>query len=151
MNIPELTKKHLEAGKFLQVATSKDNRPWVCTVFYVSDDEYNVYWVSEESRRHSKELVENSHAAAAVNLKGRSEDPAIGLQMEGVVSIVEDDEQKNAVVKLFMDRNGSKQDWADKVLSGEGGRRIYKLAPSMFAVFDTQSIQGDPLVEWRLS
>lgn len=148
MNISELIKKDLQVGRVLQVATAKNNQPWICTVFYVSDDNYAVYWVSEDTRRHSQELAGSPKAAAAVCLKGRPEDPPVGLQMEGLVSIVDDADQKKLVLDLFMQRNGSTQDWVDKVLASDGGRKIYKLQPSFFAIFDP-SIEGGPRIEWQ--
>jgi hypothetical protein len=120
--------------------------PWVCTVFYVSDSDLNVYWVSKASRRHSSELHENPQAAGAVCI---SERPLIGLQMQGAVSIVASDAQKSKVVDLFKQQQGSTQEWANKVLAGEGGRAIYVLRPEFFAVFDTESLHGDPRAKWR--
>jgi uncharacterized protein YhbP (UPF0306 family) len=72
----------------MQLATTRENQPWICTLYYVCDDDQRIYWLSYPTRRHSQELAENSHAAVAIAIK--LEQPVIGLQIEGKVSVVTD-------------------------------------------------------------
>ena len=62
-NHKELYRAYLDDVKLMQLATSRDHRPWLCNVWYVMDDEDNVYWISRETRRHSEDIAHNPHAA----------------------------------------------------------------------------------------
>ncbi|MEO0392442.1 MAG: pyridoxamine 5'-phosphate oxidase family protein [Pseudomonadota bacterium] len=53
--------------KLMQLATSRENRPWLCNVWYVMDDDDQIYWISRPSRRHSLEIADNIYVAATIH------------------------------------------------------------------------------------
>ena len=58
---------YLQEAKMMQLATvGADGRPWVCNVWFAVDKDLNVYWFSATTRRHSKEILQNSHVAVAM-------------------------------------------------------------------------------------
>src|SRR5690606_14682804 len=83
----------------MQLATVAGNQPWVCTVYFVADDELNLYWLSWPTRRHSKELMGNSKVAAAIAIK--QDQPIIGVQIEGIAEEVEDAGVVESVVQKY--------------------------------------------------
>lgn len=46
MNIYQLIKDYLTEAKLMQLVTSVDGQPWVCSVWFATDDELNIYWFS---------------------------------------------------------------------------------------------------------
>ncbi|MES2971687.1 MAG: pyridoxamine 5'-phosphate oxidase family protein [Patescibacteria group bacterium] len=59
-DLKQLLKKYLASTNVMQLATSVDGRPWACTVHFYADDNFNLYWISTEARRHSQEIHLNS-------------------------------------------------------------------------------------------
>lgn len=63
----------------MQLATSLDNQPWVCNVWFAADTKLNIYWFSSITRRHSDEVTKNQKVAGAIVLPQSPEDPSRGL------------------------------------------------------------------------
>lgn len=85
MDVKKLVEEYLQEAKLMQVATVRDNKPWVCTVWYVHDEDWNLYFISRRSRRHSLELKDNPKVAGAIvtpHTKGSGE-KVRGLQFAG--------------------------------------------------------------------
>ena len=40
-----------------------NNKPWLCNVWYVMDNDNNIYFMSRETRRHSKEIEQNPNVS----------------------------------------------------------------------------------------
>ncbi|MBI2414593.1 pyridoxamine 5'-phosphate oxidase family protein [candidate division WWE3 bacterium] len=66
--IKDLITKYLEEARLMQVATSINNQPWACSVYFVFDNDFNLYWISTPKRRHSLEIKENSKVAGTIVL-----------------------------------------------------------------------------------
>ena len=60
-------KKIIAEHLYMTVATSSvDGEPWISPVFYASDDQYNLFWVSNKGARHSKYIRANSRVAIVI-------------------------------------------------------------------------------------
>ena len=66
MNPKDILKEFLSANKLMQLATVGENGPWICNVYFVADEEGNLYWTSARSRQHSKEIQSNQKVAATI-------------------------------------------------------------------------------------
>jgi nitroimidazol reductase NimA-like FMN-containing flavoprotein (pyridoxamine 5'-phosphate oxidase superfamily) len=60
VNVREKIKQVLEQGYILSLGTYDENGPWVADVRYISDDDFNIYWMSDPKFRHS-EAIEKIH------------------------------------------------------------------------------------------
>lgn len=80
-----LIEQYLGEAKLMSIATSKGNRPWVASVWYVHDKDWNLYFISRKSTRHSIELKGNSHVAGTITKPHTigSGEKVRGLQFEG--------------------------------------------------------------------
>jgi uncharacterized protein YhbP (UPF0306 family) len=67
MNPKDIYPDILKDIKLMQLASVRDNKPWMCNVWYVMDEDHNVYWISRETRRHSLEIKDNPHVAATMH------------------------------------------------------------------------------------
>lgn len=62
----DLIKEYLDSKKDMQLATVANGKPWICTVYFVYDDDFNLYWTSGRSRQHSLEILKDSNAAVTI-------------------------------------------------------------------------------------
>lgn len=84
-------KRFLNEQKLMAIATSsKDKGMWIANVYYAIDKDFNFYFVSEPSTRHSQDIHENEDVAIAIarfapdNLSDR-----IGVQLSGKAEKIE--------------------------------------------------------------
>ena len=148
METSEYILQYLRDAKIMQLATVKDNKPWICTVHYVADEMANIYWLSLPSRRHSQEIAQNSYTAAAIAVK--VDMPVIGIQAEGTTEIVTDIDEITAVMDIYIQRHGTGKSFVDRVVQGIDNHKLYKLTPKHFQLFDEQNFPKQPPKAWVL-
>ena len=79
----------LEAHNTLTLATCTDGKPWAASLFFASDADLKLYFVSDTRTRHARDLEAGSDAVVTVNVDcGRWTDVK-GLQIEGQVNVLE--------------------------------------------------------------
>lgn len=137
-----ITKQYLQGdAKTLQLATVRGGKPWIATVYFVVDDELNIYWLSWPERRHSREIAENSAVAGAVVIK--ADQPVIGVQLAGVVSEVTDDKTIESVMKLYVAKYDQGHKFREAVAAGTNKHHMYKLTPREILLFDEVTYPSD--------
>lgn len=84
--IKKLIDEYLSVSRLLNLATVHNSKPWIATAWYVSDSNWNLYFHSQKTRRHSIELKDNPYVAGAVVVppypQNRGE-KVRGLQFDG--------------------------------------------------------------------
>lgn len=97
--------KYLEEARMMQLATARDNQPWVCNVWTAVDKDLNIYWISASTRRHSEEIKDNEHVAASFCLVREPSETARGaLQLEGTAHEVKNALEIAKALKLYVAR-----------------------------------------------
>lgn len=81
----------------LTLATGRDGAPWAATVFYASDGEFNLYFVSDRRTRHAQDMVANPRVALAINADPDNWNDVRGLQIEGEAAQVAGVERAKAL------------------------------------------------------
>lgn len=147
MNVGDLVKKYLSQGSLMQIATLNGDQPWICTVYYVPDEDLNLYWLSLPTRRHSQDIVGHNKVAAAIAIK--HDKPVIGIQAEGTAAEVKDPETIAQVMKLYVDKYNTGKDFYNNFVSGKNQHRLYKLQPTSFVLFDEVAFKEDTRKEWH--
>lgn len=145
MDIKQLAKDRIKDMYVMQLATSHDDKPWICNVHFWADDDLNLYWMSVPNCRHSEEIATNGRAAAAFAV--HVEAPVVGVQIEG------DAEQlffadHQAVLRKYAKRHDHGE-LVEDALSGKAGFRLYRLTPHLVQVFDLQHFPDAPKQQWR--
>lgn len=136
----------------MQVASVAGDQPWCCTVYYVVDEDLNLYWASIPSRRHSQEIHEHSKVAAAIPVQHDIGKKVIGLQVEGTAKKIESgDLDINPIAKKYAQRFGRDEQWVEDFSNGKTEHRLYKLEPNAIVLFDEVNFAGDPRKVWQLS
>lgn len=134
--------EHLSKNpKTMQLATLHESKPWICTVWFVYDEDLNIYWLSLPSRRHSQDIDLNPEVAAAVVIK--PDDPTIGLQIQGRAEIVTNPELANQVMSKYVAKYGQGDKFYANLLAGTNKHQLYKLRLSEVTVFDEEKYKGD--------
>lgn len=135
----ELIRHYLPGARMMQVATSKDGQPWVCTVYFVEGDDLELYWLSLPSRRHSQEIHQGSKVAIAVPIK--FDKPVVGIQAEGEASEVTDPETVKRIMQKYTERHNAGHDFYGKFAAGENQHKLYKFTPRKLVLFDEVSYE----------
>jgi uncharacterized protein YhbP (UPF0306 family) len=144
----ELVRQYLPRGRMMQIATASGDQPWICTVYFVEDDDLNLYWLSFPTRRHSQEIAAHSKVAVAVPIK--FDKPVIGIQAEGVAEPVTDKQVVADVMRRYVERYNSGGQFYDLFVAGKNQHVMYKFTPSKYVLFDEVTFPGDARKEISL-
>jgi len=87
----------LDGHNTLTVATCHDGRPWAATVFFASDAELNLFFVSDSGTQHARDMLVNDRVMAAVNADPRHWHEVRGLQIRGRSTRVQDSDRPAAL------------------------------------------------------
>lgn len=149
MKAEDCIKEYLKEMKIMQLATVRDGQPWICTVNVVVDDQQNLYWMSQRSTRHSKELVDDSRAAGAV-VRNVDDKQCVHFEGEAFEVAADDFERVHA---LYGKRYGANKDERlEEARSGEpNARTYYVIKPKLFVLFDLKNFPTSPRQEWRVA
>ena len=114
----------LDKGFIMNIAFHDFVGTWSCVVNYISDEDYNLYWISSPEVRHSKAIAENPQFAGTVTVSEEGEDN-LGIQFSGIAEKI--DTPPVEIVARYFTKRG-------KEAPGEGvdflkGRSWYVLRP----------------------
>ncbi len=151
MRTEEKIRKYLPTKNVIQLATARDNQPWACNVHYFSDEDLNLYWISEPGRRHSLEIQDNKKVAAVIKIHENTEQEnyVIGIAIEGTAQEMESFDE--TIAASYRDKLSKGESFVEDMKSGKKPYKFYKLTPKKFVLFDTQDFTGDPRKEWILA
>jgi uncharacterized protein YhbP (UPF0306 family) len=96
----------LAAHHTLTLATVSAEGPWSATVFYASDDEFNLYFVSDQRTRHARDMLDRPDVALAINADVDNWNDVCGLQIEGIAAKVGGAERVKALA-LYLSKFAS--------------------------------------------
>ena len=150
MDIEKLYRNYLKDVKLMQLATCENNQPWLCNVWFVNDDNNNIYWISRETREHSKQIKNNSNVACTFH-KWFEE----GLGQKGQALVISGQAEKLAgnvcegPYDLYSKSYPKVLEFQTKkaFLNDEGHHFFYKVTPKRIVWFDEINFPEDPRQE----
>lgn len=134
MDIEKLVREYIDKSIHMSLGTSKDNKPWVCEVHFVYDNQLNLYFRSLKSRRHSQEIAQNPNVAGNIVKQHGVEEYPHAIYFEGAAAIVEDETERQKLFPLFETRLGANKDILEEA-SREDGHQFYKIAVANWYAF----------------
>jgi uncharacterized protein YhbP (UPF0306 family) len=137
MDAEKTIREYLPGVLHMSLATAAGNKPWVCEVHFVYDDELNLYFRSKKSRRHSQEIAANPNVAGNIVEQHGLTDKPRGVYFEGTAVILEDFNEDHKAYKAFGERLGAGPGIVEDSKE-EDGHRIYKITVSDFYLFDSR-------------
>lgn len=132
----------------MQIATVSGDQPWICTVYFVEDENLNLYWLSLPSRRHSQEIAKHKKIAIAIPIKF-DKNPIIGIQAEGRAEVVTDSKQVARIMKSYTERYNAGKEFYDNFVAGKNKHLLYQFKPENFVLFDEVRFPNNPRQEWK--
>lgn len=70
--------------------------------------------------------------------------PIIGLQMDGQVSVVTDEEVVRKIMEDYVAKYGEGKDFYRNFVTGTNQHHLYKFVPVHIVLFDEVNFAGDP-------
>ena len=143
--IQENAIKMLQDHHTVTISTTDEKSVWSATVFYVSDENLNLFFLSSAKSRHIQHIQKNPHVSAAIYKDQKDWEKIKGIQMSGMVIELEGTERKLAIDMYlkkyqFLDRaiNNPLNDDEEKIGSQFASIPFFKLKPSFIRIIDNQ-------------
>jgi uncharacterized protein YhbP (UPF0306 family) len=147
MDLRALVQEYFDSCKVMQLATVSHGKPWLCTVYFVTDKDFKIYWTSAKSRQHSRELIADNRAAIAIV---KDNDRKQGLQITGKASIVHRDEVER-VNKIYGGKFGDKPERLAEVKANDpNGRAYWVFEPDIISLWDEVNFPDNPKQQLRV-
>lgn len=150
MKLKKLIEDYLKEANLMQVATSKDNHPWACSVYFAYDSIPNLYWISLPSTRHSKEIKNNNRVAGTIVLPHTPGDDVRGLQFEGTAKETVDKKEIKQAMQYYAKRYKMPEKRVNAIVENKDGHMCYSIKPTLFVLFDEANFPNNPKQEYRL-
>lgn len=148
MDVEQSIREYLATVTHLSLATSKDNKPWVCEVHFVYDDDLNLYFRSNPIRRHSVEIALNPRVAGNIIREHEVGEKPRGVYFEGTAQMLLDvDEQHPAYIRCC-ERFGHGPTILEDAHTDDGSK-FYKIAVDTFYLFDAK--ESSPSQKYELA
>ena len=147
MNIEQKIREYLPDIIHMSLATSADNKPWICEVHYAYDDELNFYFFSKEERRHSKEIAANPVVAGNIVTQHMLNQKIRGVYFEGTAELLEDVTEDHIAYKVYNKRFNADRSVLDEATT-ETGHKFYKITVDHFYLVDNR--ESDPGQKYEL-
>jgi len=87
----------LEAHNTITLATCRDGEPWAASLFFASDRNLNLYFVSDSRTHHARDIGDGADVVATVNADCAEWSGVKGLQIAGFAETVDGLERLNAL------------------------------------------------------
>ena len=142
----DLITTYLAEAKIIQLATSKADQPWICSLHYGADEDGSMYWISKPTTRHSEDIASNSKVAVTIAVKAAR--PLIGIQAEGTAAVIEDPEALSSAMEVYIKAQGTDRAFAEQIIAGTNEHKLYKFSPSRFSLFDEVTYSHQRPQEW---
>jgi uncharacterized protein YhbP (UPF0306 family) len=145
----EAIRQMLEAHNTITLATCGDQKPWAASLFFASDKQLNLYFVSDHRTRHARDLESHPEASATVNADCGLWTEVKGLQISGSVTVLSGIARLNAlrcylakfadVRALFeMPKDKDEETIAQRLKAAN----MYRLRPSRIRLIDNSKWFG---------
>jgi uncharacterized protein YhbP (UPF0306 family) len=148
MNIEEKIREYLPTVVHMSLATCVNQKPWICEVHFVFDDQLNLYFRSRPSTRHCQEIAENQKVAGNIVKQHLVGEKVRGIYFEGVAELLEEVTSNHVAYTLYCARFATDTKILDE-LQEENGHQFYKISVSKFFLFDSQ--ESSPSQKYELS
>ena len=147
MNIEKKIREYLTDIIHMSLATSADNKPWICEVHYAYDDELNFYFISKEDRRHSKEIAANPTVAGNIVTQHTLTQKIRGVYFEGMAELLKNVEENHIAYKAYCERFHTDRSILDESKT-DAGHKFYKITVHNFYLVDNR--ESDPGQKYEL-
>ncbi len=144
MNSLQKAKYLIENNEHMTIATADTlGKPWVSPVFFMHDDKYNLYWVSNKDALHSQNIKTRSEIAIVIF--GQLQDNGVdGVYIDAIASELQDDIEINEAIRILAKRPQPTKFTIQSIVDVTGNAvwRIYKAIPIAVSKRADATIKG---------
>lgn len=129
---PEEVQNFLKEQFIMNVATISENKPHSSVLLYAMDDDMTFYFVTHSDTHKAKNLLKNPHISLSVWKHGD-----MLVQADGVVSTIDDQEQKLGVIDRLADAASKGDDfWPPVLRLGGDDYVVFTIKPYWMRALD---------------
>lgn len=125
--------KYLASQRLMSLATSLQ-APWICNVYYVIDNSFNLYFLSEPKSKHCQDIAQNQEVACSVaDSSQKVTDKKVGAQIQGTVRQVRDWGEIERILSMWNKANPGfeKVINIDNIKNKVINSKVYKIKPKL--------------------
>ena len=136
VDVEKVVRENIDRTVHLSLATSVNNIPWICELHFAHDEDLNLYFISLEDRRHSREIAKNSKVAGSIidNYAVDAEAP-LGIYFEGDAKLVSDSQNVRKAAELLNSRIGLDEEYVINEAKSRNGHKVYMVSVKNWAIF----------------
>lgn len=125
--------KFLQSQNLMTLST-QGSHLWVSSVYYVTDEKFNLYFLSEPKSQHCLAIKSNPEVACAVaDTRQKVVDKKIGVQMSGTASLVKNLSSIKWMLKMWNKLNPGFESIINlkNIQTNKIKSKIYKIEPKL--------------------
>jgi uncharacterized protein YhbP (UPF0306 family) len=118
-----------------------DNRPWICTVYYYLDNDFNFYIFTSPKTKHGLAMSKNNKVACNIfDSHQKVTDKKVGAQVQGTAVVLNSIDKLKWALKMWNATNPgissiiNFKNMKKKIISG----KIYKITPEKIQFFNEE-------------
>ena len=101
-NLHDLARHIIKHNQYLTLATVDNEKGmWVCILCYAYDSDFNFYFASLDTSRHSRNITQNNAVTFAIYDSRQDWGIGVGLQIEGLIDKVSGAELPKVTAMYF--------------------------------------------------
>jgi uncharacterized protein YhbP (UPF0306 family) len=129
--------RYLVRHTTLSLATCHEGRPWSTDLFYASDDDCRLYFVSSVTTWHCQHIAANPRVSVSISRQCVGWKDIKGLQLDGVAGVVSEADRE-AVVEIYLAKFPAlkKLHQASEILSIFRESSFYRISPEWIRLID---------------
>lgn len=132
--LEKIVREYVDKSLHMSLATVRVEKPWVCEVHFVFDDDLNLYWRSKASSRHSQEICDNPNVAGNIVRQHAIDEYPHAVYFEGKAEQMVDLKEQRRVLPLFISRIGADGSELDEAQTPDG-HKFYKVTVENWYAF----------------
>lgn len=132
LDVEQIIREFIDKTVHMSLATSSGNKPWVCEVHFGYDQNLNLYFVSERSTRHCREIEANPLVAGNIVKQHELTESPNGIYFEGEAEYLPKPTPEQ--ITAYCSRLNRDESELSSFLS-QGGKGMYQVTISKWAVF----------------
>jgi uncharacterized protein YhbP (UPF0306 family) len=146
-DVASIINDYLQNVLHLSLATSVNDKPWVCEVHFVYDGDMNLYFRSLPTRRHSEEIAQNPNVAGNIVVQHERGEAPRGVYFEGTAELLKGVDENHIAYTEYCRRLGTGPAILEDA-SNPDGHQFYKITVRDWYLFDAR--ESKPSKKYRL-
>lgn len=140
----------LKDYKLMSVGTY-NKLPWAATVFYLYDEKFNLYFVSNPKTLHCQNIDKNPKVSVTVaDSHQKGDDKKMGFQARGIAKKVASPKEIKGIIEAWNNRKFDNTTLTYKVFMKVWSSRFYKIKLTEIKMFDEHQTEENEDRMWKL-